>query len=186
MNLTFCGIRSTGLWRWYYWYNCQSWGHYPPSWLIYKQDVSETGFCIRLHVEFAQINLKENCIQSPIKSKLSYDRRSVDKSVLVSGHHLGSATNFSFSLRIIYSDLYVFLSMGRLLWREDGPVIYWCKCYWASTALSLSGSNRAVLETISYCLIWDWVSSRVRVSLRLTVRRSVCLGVEPRLGLMTR
>jgi hypothetical protein len=27
---------------------------------------------------------------------------------------------------------------------------------------------------------------RVRVSLRLTVRQSVCLGVEPRLGLMAR
>jgi hypothetical protein len=30
------------------------------------------------------------------------------------------------------------------------------------------------------------VRVRVRVSLRLTVRQSVCLGVEPRLGLMTR
>jgi hypothetical protein len=30
------------------------------------------------------------------------------------------------------------------------------------------------------------VRVRVRVSLRLTVRQSVCLGVEPRSGLMTR
>jgi hypothetical protein len=30
------------------------------------------------------------------------------------------------------------------------------------------------------------VRVRVRVTLRLTVRQSVCLGVEPRLGLMTR
>jgi hypothetical protein len=29
-------------------------------------------------------------------------------------------------------------------------------------------------------------SVRVRVTLRLTVSQSVCLGVEPRLGLMTR
>jgi hypothetical protein len=31
------------------------------------------------------------------KSKLSYDRRSVDQSVLVSGHHLGSTDNFSYN-----------------------------------------------------------------------------------------
>jgi hypothetical protein len=30
------------------------------------------------------------------------------------------------------------------------------------------------------------LSVRVRVTLRLTVSQSVCLGVEPRLGLMTR
>jgi hypothetical protein len=29
-------------------------------------------------------------------------------------------------------------------------------------------------------------TARVRVTLRLTVSQSVCLGVEPRLGLMTR
>jgi hypothetical protein len=33
------------------------------------------------------------------KSKLSYDRQSVGQSVLVSGTHLGPATNFSFSLK---------------------------------------------------------------------------------------
>jgi hypothetical protein len=32
----------------------------------------------------------------------------------------------------------------------------------------------------------DFAASRVRVTLRLTVSQSVCLGVEPRLGLMTR
>jgi hypothetical protein len=33
------------------------------------------------------------------KLKLIYDRQSVGQSVLVSGAHLGPATNFSFSLR---------------------------------------------------------------------------------------
>jgi hypothetical protein len=37
--------------------------------------------------------------KSKSKSKLHYDRQSVGQSVLVSGPHLGPATNFSFSLR---------------------------------------------------------------------------------------
>jgi hypothetical protein len=35
-----------------------------------------------------------------LKLKLNYDRQSVGQSVLVSGTHLGSATNFSFSLKL--------------------------------------------------------------------------------------
>jgi hypothetical protein len=42
---------------------------------------------------------------------LYYDRQSVGQSVLVSGTHLGPATNFSFSLKFS-------------LWREGGSVIY--------------------------------------------------------------
>jgi hypothetical protein len=37
----------------------------------------------------------------PFKFKLSYDRRSVAQSALVSGHHLGPVTNFSFSSMVI-------------------------------------------------------------------------------------
>jgi hypothetical protein len=117
--------------------------------------------------------------------------------------------NFSFSsAEIIYRRLRLF-SVGCSLWREDGSVIYSYNCYWASPALSLSDPSRAELETISYCLMWDWVpflspltalrdtvevfrptstrvngSIRLRVTSLLTVGRSVCLGVEPRLWLM--
>jgi hypothetical protein len=37
---------------------------------------------------------------SKSKSKSHYDRQSVGQSVLVSGVHLGPATNFSFSLKL--------------------------------------------------------------------------------------
>jgi hypothetical protein len=37
--------------------------------------------------------------KSKSKSKLYYDRQSVGQSILVSGTHLGPATNFSFSLK---------------------------------------------------------------------------------------
>jgi hypothetical protein len=40
-----------------------------------------------------------------VKSKLHYDRQSVGQSVLVSGAHLGPATNFSFSLRFSFRQL---------------------------------------------------------------------------------
>jgi hypothetical protein len=36
-----------------------------------------------------------------LKLKLIYDRQSVGQSVLVSGAHLGPATNFSFSLKFL-------------------------------------------------------------------------------------
>jgi hypothetical protein len=40
------------------------------------------------------------CITTPeLKLKLIYDRQSVGQPVLVSGTHLGPATNFSFSLK---------------------------------------------------------------------------------------
>jgi hypothetical protein len=35
-------------------------------------------------------------------------------------------------------------------------------------------------------IVWDIVRVRVRVTLQLTVSQSVCLGVEPNLGLLTR
>jgi hypothetical protein len=37
-----------------------------------------------------------------------------------------------------------------------------------------------------YTLVFPSTSVRVRVTLRLTVSQSVCLGVDLRLGLMTR
>jgi hypothetical protein len=43
--------------------------------------------------------ISRNCPFILSKSKLYYDRQSVGQSVLVSGTHLGLATNFSFSLK---------------------------------------------------------------------------------------
>jgi hypothetical protein len=39
------------------------------------------------------------CEPAVLKLKLNYNRQSVGQSVLVSGTHLGPATNFSFSLK---------------------------------------------------------------------------------------
>jgi hypothetical protein len=33
---------------------------------------------------------------------------------------------------------------------------------------------------------WKWIKVKVRVTLRPTVSQSVCLGIEPNLGLLTR
>jgi hypothetical protein len=57
-----------------------------------------------------------------LKLKLIYDRQSVSQSVLVSGAHLGPATNFSFSLKFP-SDSCKVIILWRPLWREGGSVI---------------------------------------------------------------
>jgi hypothetical protein len=56
------------------------------------------------------------------KSQLSYDWQSVGQSVLVSGHRLEPAINFSISQKLS-SDSCVSCNMGCPLWREDGSVI---------------------------------------------------------------
>jgi hypothetical protein len=42
---------------------------------------------------------KKLVLEVEVEPKLIYDRKSVGKSVLVSGAHLGPVTNFSFSLK---------------------------------------------------------------------------------------
>jgi hypothetical protein len=49
------------------------------------------------------------------------------------------------------------LSMWRPLWREDGVLIYSYNCYWSLPALSHSGPSTAEHETLSCCLIWEWI-----------------------------
>jgi hypothetical protein len=46
-----------------------------------------------------EYELPELCNELKLKLKLNYDRQSVGQSVLVSGIHLGPATNFSFFLK---------------------------------------------------------------------------------------
>jgi hypothetical protein len=48
------------------------------------------------------------------KFNLSYDQHSVCQSVLVSGHHVGTTTNFSFSLRTLSSNISFLLVWGTL------------------------------------------------------------------------
>jgi hypothetical protein len=95
--------------------------------------------------------------KSKIKSKLSYNRRSVGESVLVSNHHLWTAANFLSLPWKIFLDICGFLLVQRPTWREGGSMIYPYICYWASPALLLLGPSPAGLMTTSYCLIWDWV-----------------------------
>jgi hypothetical protein len=99
-----------------------------------------------------------------------------------------------------------FIYVSRSLWREDESVVYnFC---WPSPAQSFSGPSPVGLVTIFYCLrfetslfiasdysqgygggirpwphtgIDEWSQSHIA-----TDGQSVCLGVEPRLGLLTR
>jgi hypothetical protein len=79
---------------------CRAWG-----------DESQSN-CSSTHLFYFQI----------LKLKLIYDRQPVGLSVLVSGAHLGPATNFSFSLKFP-SDSCGFISLWRPFWREDWSVI---------------------------------------------------------------
>jgi hypothetical protein len=60
------------------------------------------------------------------KSNSSYDRRSVGQSILISGHHLGTATNFSSSsMEILLRHLRLFFfAAERPLWQEEASVIF--------------------------------------------------------------
>jgi hypothetical protein len=69
----------------------------------------------------------DQCLVTHCTNKLPFERRSVSQSVLVSGHHMGPATNISFSPQILYSNIWSFLGMGHPFWWEDGSVIYSCK-----------------------------------------------------------
>jgi hypothetical protein len=84
------------------------------------------------------------------RSKLSYDRRSVGQSVLVSDHHLAHEIICFPLSRKLSSEVSCFSRVWHPLWRGDESVIYSCKCYWALSTLSLSGPSAAYLETISY------------------------------------
>jgi hypothetical protein len=65
--------------------------------------------------------------------KLSYDRRSVSWSVLVSGHHMTPTTNFSFNsteniLRNLWFSSYGAISMKRRIkWKISRPTLF-CTC----------------------------------------------------------
>jgi hypothetical protein len=69
----------------------------------------------------------------------------VSQSILVSGHHIGPETNFSFtSMEIIFR--HSGFVMGPPLWQEDGSVIY--SCCWASPAVFLRSESRGAHDHI--------------------------------------
>jgi hypothetical protein len=68
------------------------------------------------------IYLDNTLSRSESKPKFYYDRRPVGQSVLVSGHHLGSAIILLSLLRIISTDICGNFIMGCLFWGEDGSV----------------------------------------------------------------
>jgi hypothetical protein len=86
--------------------------------------------------------------------KLFYHRQSVGQSVLVSGTHLGPATNFSHSLFDYFLHSFGLVDVGRPLWREVGSVLYsFCR---ASPAQPFSDLSPTGLMNIVYCLyFWD-------------------------------
>jgi hypothetical protein len=92
--------------------------------------------------------------KSKVKSKLCYDWRSVDQSVLVSGTHLGPATNASPSLFSYLLDSYGLVADGRPFWRKVECVVF-SLCS-ASPAQSFSGLSPTGLTGTFHCLhFWD-------------------------------
>jgi hypothetical protein len=84
----------------------------------------------RLHnwiLSYIGINIciaeKKQSLGNKSKSKLYYDRQSVGQSVLVSGAHLGPATNFSPAMFNYFRQLQV-CWCGRPLWREVASVFF--------------------------------------------------------------
>jgi hypothetical protein len=75
------------------------------------------------------------------------------------------------------SDSCGLVDLGRLLWREDGSVF--CICCWPFPAQSFSGPSPLGLTTIFYCLKYQ---VNVKVMLRPTISRPVCLGTKHPFG----
>jgi hypothetical protein len=81
---------------------------------------------------------------------LDYDRRSVGRSVLVSGSNLWPMTRFLFPLWQLQVSCCgaASLTRGRFCNLQYN-------CFWALSEQSLSGQSPADLTTIFYSLIWD-------------------------------
>jgi hypothetical protein len=89
-----------------------------------------------------------------LELKLIYDRQSVGQSVLVSGTHLGPATNFSFSLKFSsHSCGFCYFVVPPLTRGWVCSLLY--NYFWALPEHSLLGRSLAELTAIFCCLIWD-------------------------------
>jgi hypothetical protein len=76
------------------------------------------------------------------------DRWSVGQSVLVSSTHLEPKTRF-----LLLSDSCGFVDVGRVLWYENGSVVY--NCSWPSPAKLFLRSSPAGLISIFYCIRFE-------------------------------
>jgi hypothetical protein len=100
----------------------------------------------------------------------------------------GACDQFFFLLEISFRQLRVYYFVAPSLPRGRVCNLLY-NCFWALPEQPLLGRSPAELTAIFYCFIRDspnLARVRVRVTLQLTVSQSVCLGVEPNLGLMTR
>jgi hypothetical protein len=83
------------------------------------------------------------------RSKLCYDRRSADQSVVEQSTHLGLTTR-----SWLLSDICGFVDLGRPLWREDGSAVW--SCYWSSPAQSFLDPSIVGLVAIFYCRLFSF------------------------------
>jgi hypothetical protein len=116
---------------------------------------------------------KTECRQRSIvksKSKLYSDRRSVGQSILVSGTHLGLATNFSPSLFNYFKTVAGLL--GRSLLREVGSSVFsFC---WESPAQPFSDLSLTGLMSIFYCpYFWGFPNLEGQVPVFISPRNRV-------------
>jgi hypothetical protein len=111
--------------------------------------------------ERRQISARLHCVKSQLlcyidmdllKLKLIYDRQSVGHSVLVSGTHLGPATNFLSLLQIFFRQLRVCYFVAPSLTRGRVCNLLY-NCFWSLPEQSLLGRSASELMAIFYCLI---------------------------------
>jgi hypothetical protein len=79
-------------------------------------------------------------------------------------------------------EICVFLVWGVPSEWEDGSVIYSYKCHYSMPVLSILSPSPAVLETISYCLIWDWNPFMSPLMTRRACPVLFCSGIWPTLS----
>jgi hypothetical protein len=128
---------------------------------------------------------------------MNYDRRSVGQSVLVSSPIWGSRPDMNYYLTVTA----FFFNVGRPLWREVGSVICLSHLNCFSTFSKFAAGPRQHSICLSVFITpgervaqlypqalgssgTSGVPFKVKVALRLTISRSVRLGIEPHLGLM--
>jgi hypothetical protein len=93
------------------------------------------------------------CALVKSKSKLSYDRRSVVQSILITGHHLRPATNFSFSsMEFVFRQIRLFffffayygappLTRGRVCRFFSSALVY-SRCSWTRPVVLIENNTQ--------------------------------------------